>query len=238
MPIVVENGIEIGNGITITSGPSPVTSNLTMYLNAADPASYPGSGSTWYDVSGNGANITLTGSPTYTSASPSYFTFNGTSQAGTGSTAGVLNNSQYTKSLWMYLNAYADNNFSSSSAGGHFMYMGPGGSTQKVYCGHTDWPDYTAFPSTSTFNLNTWYYIALTFDTTVGMTFYINGIADATYTANKSAFTGDGSTNIATFSGTGNWLNGRISKAFFYNARLSSTDILQNFNATKSAYGY
>jgi hypothetical protein len=208
-----------------------------MYLDADNASSYPGSGTTWYDISGNGADIALVNSPTYTSGAPAYFTFNGTSQYGTGSKTGVLNNSQYTKSLWMYLNAYGDNNFSSSAPGGHFMYMGPGGTSHKIYCGHTNWPVYTVFPSTSTFNLNTWYYIACTFDTTNGMEFYVNGILDATYTADKSPFVGDGSTNIATFGG-GNLLNGRMSKAFFYNARLTSTEILQNYNSTKAEYGY
>jgi hypothetical protein len=238
MTIEIGPGIDFGPGIYIGGGSSPVLSNLTMYLNADDSASYPGTGSTWYDISGNNADIALTGSPTFTSGTPAYFTFNGTSQAGTGSTTGVLSNSSYTKSLWFYLNGYNDNNFSSSAAGGHFMYMGPGGATHKIYCGHTDWPDYTVFPSTTTFNLSTWYYVAVTFDTTVGMTLYVNGVQDATYTANKSAFTGNGSTNIATFNGVGNWLNGRISKTFFYNKRLTSTEVLQNYNSTKAEYGY
>lgn len=234
-------GIEIGGGITIGPGitignPGPVTANLTMYLNAADSASYPGTGTTWFDVSGSSANISLVGSPTYTSGTPAYFTFNGASQYGTGSTTGILNSGSYTKSLWFYLNGYADNNFSSSAPGGHFMYMGPGGATQKIYCGHTNWPVFTAFPSTTTFALNTWYYVAVTFDTTVGMTLYVNGVQDAVYTANLTPFSGDGSTNIATFGG-GNLLNGRIAKAFFYNTRLSAADILQNYNATKAEFG-
>jgi len=235
MPIVVENGIDIGPGITIGGSAGPVLSNLTMYLNANDSASYPGTGTTWFDISGNGANIALNNSPTFTAGSPAYFTFNGSNQYGIGSTNGVLDNTQYTKSVWFYLNGYNDNNFSSSQAGGHFMYMA---STNKVYCGHTDWVNYGAYPSTATFSLSTWYYIALTFDTTVGMTLYINGVQDSTYTANKSAFTGNGSTNVATFDGSGNYLNGRISQAFFYNKRLSGAEVLQNYNSTKALYGY
>lgn len=225
------------DNVTIDGTSGPVLSNLTMYLNASDSASYSGSGSTWYDVSGNNADISLVGTPTYTSGTPSYFTFNGSSQAGTGSKTGVLNNNHYTKSLWFYLNGYADNNLSSSSAGGHFIYMGPAGATHKIYCGHTDWPNYIAYPSAQTFNLSTWYYLALTFDTTNGMTLYVNGAQDSTYTANKNPFTGNGSTNIATFGGSGNWLNGRISKAFFYDKRLTSAEVLQNYNSTKSEFG-
>ena len=35
------------------SGPNIVTSGLVLWLDAADPVSYPGSGTTWYDSSGN-----------------------------------------------------------------------------------------------------------------------------------------------------------------------------------------
>ncbi len=211
-----------------------VTSGLTMSLDANNSASYPGSGSTWFDVSGNNADIALTGSPSFSSGTPAYFTFNGTNQYGIGSTTGVLSPSSYSKSVWFYLNAYNDNNLSSSSAGGHFIFMS---STNKVYCGHTDWPVYTAYPSTQSFSLGTWYYLALTFDTTVGMTLYVNGVQDSTYTDNKAPFSGNGSTNIATFTGAGNYLSGRISKAFFYNRRLTAGEVLQNYNSTKSVFG-
>lgn len=36
-----------------------VTDGLIVYLDASKPASYPGTGSTWYDISGNSNNGTL-----------------------------------------------------------------------------------------------------------------------------------------------------------------------------------
>lgn len=39
--------------------PNIVTDGLVMYVDAANPKSYPGSGTTWYDVSGNGHNLDL-----------------------------------------------------------------------------------------------------------------------------------------------------------------------------------
>jgi hypothetical protein len=42
--------------------PKIVTDGLVMYVDAANPKSYPGSGTTWYDVSGNGRHFTLDGS--------------------------------------------------------------------------------------------------------------------------------------------------------------------------------
>jgi hypothetical protein len=40
-------------------GPNIVRDGLVLALDAASPRSYPGSGTTWYDLSGNGNNGTL-----------------------------------------------------------------------------------------------------------------------------------------------------------------------------------
>lgn len=211
-----------------------VLNGLTLYIDAKNSTSYNGSGTTWTDISGNGANITLVNSPTYTSGTPSYFTFNGTNQRGSGTKTNVVPSTAYTKIIWTYLNSYTDNNLLSSDAGGHFMFFG---GTNKLYSGHSNWPGFPLdYQSTGTFNLSTWYNISLTFSTTNGMALYVNGTLDSTYTANKTAHTGNGSTNIASY-GTGNLLNGRISYALCYNRELSSGEISQNYNATKATYG-
>lgn len=43
------------------NGPKIVTGGLQVYLDAANRKSYPGTGTTWYDLSGNGNNATLNG---------------------------------------------------------------------------------------------------------------------------------------------------------------------------------
>jgi len=213
-----------------TSYSEVVTESLTLKLDASNALSYPGTGNIWFDLVDPQQNITLVNSPTYTSASPSYFTFNGSNQYGTGSGL-VLGSTAYTKSAWFYLNSYTDNNIISSVTGGHFMFMGATPAVdKKIYCGHSDWPSYIVFPSVSTFNLNTWYYVALTFNTTDGMKLYVNGVFDSAYTANKSPRPGNGSTNIGTFGG-GNLLNGRVARVYCYTRSLSAAEILQNYNA-------
>lgn len=222
----------------VISSNSLVTSNLTLHLDPNNSSSYSGSGTTYTDLAGGDNNITLVGSPTYTSGTPSYFTFNGTNQYGTGSGTGVCPSTAYTKFVWFYLNGYLDNNFVSSGSGGHFMFMGA--STNRIYCGHANWNSYGGtfldYPSTATFNLSTWYCACLTFSTTNGMTLYVNGVQDSTFTAIKNAHGGDGSTNIAQFSG-GNLLNGRLGEILCYSSELSAGQVLQNFNTTKSKYG-
>lgn len=41
--------------------PQIVRDGLVLYLDAANPKSYSGSGTTWYDLTGNNNNATLNG---------------------------------------------------------------------------------------------------------------------------------------------------------------------------------
>lgn len=216
------------------AGPNIIRNGLTLAIDASDANSYSGSGTAWTDVSNNTANITLVNTPSFTSTNPSYFTFNGSTQYGTGSKTNLLPTTAYTKCIWFYINAYADNNLMSSGTGGHFTYMASSTST-KIYCGHANWANFGAYPSTNNISLNTWYNLALTFSTTNGMALYLNGVLDSTYTANKAAHTGDGSTNIATYAGS-NLLNGRIAQALCYNRELSASEVLQNFTALRNRF--
>lgn len=84
-----------------------VKSELKLCIDAHDSQSYSGSGSTFYDVSGNGNNITIPSSPsnpTYNSAG--YFSFDGSGErdgnppgdylgTGFGSAGGVCSTDQY-----------------------------------------------------------------------------------------------------------------------------------------------
>jgi len=46
-------------------GPKIVTDGLVLALDAANTKSYPGSGTTWNDLSGNGNTGTLNNGPTF-----------------------------------------------------------------------------------------------------------------------------------------------------------------------------
>jgi hypothetical protein len=58
--------------------PPIVTDGLVLYLDAGNSNSYPGSGTTWSDISGNGYNGTLTNGPTFNSANGGGIVFDGT----------------------------------------------------------------------------------------------------------------------------------------------------------------
>jgi hypothetical protein len=69
---------------TTTAAPSIPTNGLQFYVNAATASSYPGSGSTWYDLSANGYHLTMSGG-TFTGSNS--IAFNGSQYAALGNNA-------------------------------------------------------------------------------------------------------------------------------------------------------
>ena len=231
---MIISGARLNGGTYRTLG--LVTTGLSMWLDANDPASYPGSGATWTDLSGNGADQTLVGSPAYTLGSPSYFSFDGVSQYSTGSTL-VLPPNTYTKMVWFQINLGFDNNIVSSAAGGHFMFFA---STPTLWAGNANNPPYAgggAFGSATAFNPATWYCATVVFsDPQISL--YVNGVLDQfdpTYSAGGHG--GDGSTNLACFAPGANLLNGSIAEVYCYGQALTAQQVLQNFNATRGRFG-
>jgi hypothetical protein len=63
--------------MSIYAGPDIADSGLTLCLDAGNPVSYPGSGTTWRDVSGQGNNGILVDGPTFNSANGGVLVFTG-----------------------------------------------------------------------------------------------------------------------------------------------------------------
>lgn len=124
--------------MALQHSPTIVTSGLILCLDAANPRSYPGSGSTWYDVSGNGNTHTLTGSPSWSAGK---FTLDGSTQGFTraASMTGVTTvctvviwySTVDTQELWVrgnqdntyYLSASYGNNYYNSNCGSPTNYV-------------------------------------------------------------------------------------------------------------------
>ena len=216
--------------------PEIVTDGMLLRLDANETLSYSGSGATWSDISGNGNHMSLKFSPTYVSSTISYFDFNGTTQYAQG-TGLTVPSTAYTKSVWFWIDAYADNNIVSgyNEVGGHFLFMGSNAFT-KIFVGHHQAVNFLAYQSTASISLNTWYNVTVTFNTTNGFKIYINGQLDSSHNMTL-AHLGSGTTNLGAYSnGGGNYLNGRISKVYTYNRVLTASEVLQNFNADRAIF--
>jgi len=234
----------IGSGITIDAGirmieesaASVVTTGLQLYLDAGNASSYPGSGTTWTDLSGNSRTGTLTNGPTYSATNGGSIVFDGTNDyvQCTGSltvTAATFvtwirrngNQGQYDGILFSRGTNTTGMNFQTSNQLGY--HWNDAGNTYN-------WQSGLTIP-----NL-TWCMIAVSVTSTVATAYLYqaSGITTATNTVNH------GSSNlndikIALDDAAARYFNGNIATAQLYNIALSAAEVLQNYNATKSRFG-
>lgn len=210
-----------------------VTSGSLVFIDAGYTVSYPKSGTTIYDLSGNTYNGALTGGPTFNSANSGSIVFDGADDyIDINSGASLLSNVNYTKIAWFYVTNFGTSNniISGGNTGQHAFWLF---ASNKLNAGHNG--NWSTVVSTTTLSLNTWYCGAVTFSTTSGWKLYLNGVQEST-SASTTTFTGTGDIQIARYQ-TGNNYTGRIAIAQVYNRVLSASEILTNYNAQKSRFG-
>jgi hypothetical protein len=233
------------------TGAPVVDGNLKLWLDAGQVASYPGSGTTWTDLSGNNNTGTLTSSPGFDNPTGS-ITFNGSGSSSgntitfsgttTGSSLGLYQNS-FTVGAWVNNNITTTGASSAPVGGGIFSIDGSpvsGGQYAIFNRWGNIWVDFygggQAGPAVSS---NTWYYIAHTYNyTTKQSVLYQNGVAVNTSTRAQDLVASIGSTSprIGVYGYGGSWWNGKISSVHVYNRALSADEVAQNFNALRRRY--
>ena len=227
----------------------PYPTSLKMFLDANNVSSNPGSGTVWTDLTGNGNNGALVNS-TFQSGTPKYVNIPGTdgsatrvNLAGTGGTTQVTNLVGGTQPLTVQGYGY----FSSSGSGyDYFFIFGNASSGSLVSIAKYDgtnklymYDSSNVLLSNYTVSLNTWYNLAMS---VTGSTYklYVNGVLEYTATGNTKNITsntaqiGSYSSNATNFQ---NNFIGRVGEFRVYQAILTGTEILANFNNTKATYG-
>ncbi len=87
------------------TGPNIITNGLILELDAANRKSYPGSGTTWTDLSGNGNTGTLTNGPTFSSANGGSIVFDGVDDyvnCGNASSLNFERTNSFSFCFWIY----------------------------------------------------------------------------------------------------------------------------------------
>jgi hypothetical protein len=214
--------------MALAHSPSITTKGLVLYLDAANSKSYPGSGTTFYDIASNN-HTTLAGSPAFSNSNNGYLTFDGSTNYGT-----VANNpvgAAYSKMVWFYCTNFSpSNNLLSSDTGGHILWLA---GSNKLTGAHTD-TSFTLIQSVTNLSLNTWYCGAVTFNTTTGWALYLNGELEST-NATVSPRPGNGAVSLSAYAGA-NFFAGRIALAQIYNRAISAAEVKQNFNALRGRF--
>ena len=213
-----------------------VTDGLVLNLDAAKRDSYPGSGTTWYDLSGNGNNGTLTNGPTYTGVSKdAAIVFDGVDDRvilnPTVELVGPFTWSIFCKSNLMTSSVnrqvYLSGNFNfEQSDYDTFLIFGSGGFIDILELPAGLIPQGTFYQATLVRKLDN------TFD------FYYNGVKQTLRSGgNIQTSLGITINNIGCTSFLTRFWNGNISIVNIYNRLLTDQEILQNYNAQKGRFG-
>jgi hypothetical protein len=217
-------------------GQQIVTNGLVLNLDAADKDSYPGTGTTWTDLSGNGNNGTLLNG----------VAFNANKNGGvmyfddTDDTVSIGNSSLFSITNAMTVFAWVnpsstsgwDGIFGGSISGFvHFqLYLG----TINIYI----YGPNASYSNNDSYNVpaNAWISVGFTYDGTT-LKVYVNGSQLATTIPGSGNVSSNSDVRVGWAYDTSRVFGGFIGTTQVYNRALSATEIAQNYNATKGRFG-
>lgn len=228
-----------------------VNRGLIINLDASAPSSYPGSGTTWNDISGNNYHASLINGPTFSDTNGGVLVFDGSNDYAEINVNSWIRStsSAYTFSSFFYLTV-------SDGGAPYSLLTSPNDSNnndgfwQHLNLGNWLWrtEDNVSgefggnVESPSTFSGGNWYHIATVVKTNT-LIFYRNGLPVATIstTFNWANLRNDHTAYVYLAVGyspeTGYHLNGRMANFQMYNRELSAAEILQNYNVQRSRFG-
>lgn len=220
-----------------------VRNGLVLNVDAGNFASYPTSGTTWYDISGSVYDGALINGPTYSSSEGGQIIFDGSDDY--VNTSQSIASEQFTISAW----------FKCTNAAGYRMIV------SKESIGGSPW-NYRMFldtgsgyligdivnsngysSATYTTNLanNSWYHAAFIRNTTDDKLYlYVNGVE---VKQEVDTIVGSITNSQEVWIGRSYYVGGvypflgSIAQVQIYNRALSAGEILQNYNADKGRYG-
>lgn len=225
---------------TVGGGVNIVTNGLVLYLDASNTKSYVSGSTTWNDVSRSRNNGTLINGPTFNSSNGGNIVFDGVNTYVSIGTNSITGTSPFTLCGWI--------NVKSHSSYGLALFMGNATTTQSAFIGYVQIAQVGTTNSIGggLFGVNygsgilqntVFHYVTLTYNggSSGTMIVYVDGINRVSGTTTPNLGTTSirmGSTNTGTFR-----YNGNIAQSSIYNRALTASEVLQNYNATKSRFG-
>ena len=240
----------------IRRGPNIVTDGLAFAVDAANPSSYPGSGTIWKDQTLNQNDGTLINGPTFDSANGGSIVFDGTNDYVNCENDSIFsfgdgsNDSAFSVLSWVNMDDATrfrifnkGVNFSNS----YEYIFSTGGSdtiTFNLYDSSTGARIGRRYNTALTSYQGTWIQLVGTYNGSGGsggIKVYLNSTRVDDFTNNTGTYTAmETSTNaleIGASTSGGRYSNGKIANAQIYNRELSSTEVLHNYNALKGRFG-
>lgn len=224
--------------------PRIVTDGLVLCLDAGNTKSYPGSGTAWYDLSRNNNHATITSVSATNTYGPYGFYFPG-NDVGSIQTNNTLSfGNSWTYEIVMYNNG--DTRFIPFQTVGRetintdFGYEVSAERKYQIFLG-SDFGQWQYFTTALPCDSYTFIFLQVTMNNGTGNVYFstpqsgftrpiINGSYNSGQSSNEYLFWGK------YHGGNGYSLNGAIYTTNIYNRALSPSEILQNYNATKSRF--
>ena len=222
-----------------------VKDGLVLHIDAANSSSYPGTGVTALNIAGVGATGILINGVGFGVSSGGSFIFDGTNDyinCGTDSITDLATTTMTAEVMFQTTGATNRPHLISRGthgAVGQFVLILEATTPPKMrfYLDKgSGWV--AAATGNTTIQNNQWYHTVGVYDGT-NVYIYVNGTLDVS-AASTGALrsTPSDSVLVGFFSGSAtHYLTGKIPFARLYNKALSSTEILQNYNALKGRYG-
>jgi hypothetical protein len=230
--------------MAVYAGPEIVNDGLAVLLDAANAKSYPGSGTTWTDVSGNNNNATLVNGVGYDSNNGGSLTFDGVDDYCIESDRAMpATLYPFSYSCW---GLFQDNVTTTQclisvlNTGSSSVYWALGVSSGQLFVSRRNTTSRsTNFPYYP--EVDKWFNVHINYNDTTSVECYING-QNIYSSTSEIAVTGPVTANdiliglLRTSSPT--WrLNGKITGILLYNRILTNSEIQQNFNAHRGRFG-
>ena len=214
--------------MAFSHSPKIATDGLVLCLDAADKNSYPGSGTTWTDLSGNGHNATLSNASMGTTTA-NVMTCN-SYDADVATSTDWAFSGDFTIESWIKPTGYGDWNgvvVVTTTGGAWFGKLSNGTFGLRSY-------GVENIISSTLPTLDVWSQVLITRNTNT-MTLYVNGSSVSQVTDSRS-FSQSGL--VIGNDGGAEYFSGEISNVKIYGTTgLSASEVLQNYNATKSRFG-
>lgn len=216
--------------------PKIVTDGLVFAVDAANTKSYPGSGTTWKDLSGNGNDGTLTNGPTFDSGNGGSIVFDGTDDYisfGNPAEVQFIYTNEFSLEAWF--NPDALSGFKHIIGKTYVNYrVAQNGSAVSFRLDANN----LTFQTSGILVAGKWHHMVATWHpATKTARIYINGQLAATGVNNTVDWT-DTSANfqLGNSPGENYYFDGKITLGKAYSKTLTPSEVLQNYNALKSRF--
>lgn len=225
--------------MSIVYNPSIVTTGLVLCLDAANIKSYPGTGTTWSDLSTNNNNGTLVNGPTYSSLNLGGINFDGIDDYISFVSNPVVTN-QITVEVWVKLNSTTSTNGWICGREGSYRFLYSSNGFGWI-CATTNNAWYTTGTAISISGtpVNNFYQIVGVYNGSNNL-LYVNSVLQNTGSAISGNILTNGTYNLMNdTSGDVNidWGKGIIYSHRIYNVALTAAQVQQNFNALRGRFG-